>query len=248
MPKFNSLDTQAKTSFIDKAKSVGRSILTAAQRLFNRLVKSGQYDLGKEIRSNPWYKMPNGGREAAAWFKSYATNPDVQIRRKYMEPGKLYMFVYSDPKTKDWLAVWDETPLCFCMGGFYTQSGEWRSVGLSLHFVPLEVRFVIAEAIFRAFASKYKGELYRTEQTPVFVDWHKIAPIVQPYGGAFAFREYIPERITGLIEITYENWSKAIFIPSSKYNKMTAEQVFAMYMQYLKDNNINFAVSDNRMI
>lgn len=248
MSKFNSLDTQAKTSFIDKAKSVGRSILTAAQRLFNRLVKSGQYDLGKEIRSNPWYKMSNGGREAAAWFKSYATNPDVQIRRKYMEPGKLYMFVYDNPKHADVLDWYDCAPLILSLSYYIAKDGSVVSMGVNLHHLPLEVRFLVIETVFKAFASKYKGEMYRSEQTAVHMTWQQVGSLVTKYGAAFAFRSYLPPRMTGLIEFKYEDWSKAIFIPSNHYEKLTADQIFQRYTQYLKDNNINFAVSSNRMI
>lgn len=248
MTKFNSLDTQAKSSFIDKAKSIGRSILTAAQRLFNRLVKTGQYDLGKEIRNNEWYNMQNGGREAANWFRSYATNPDVQVRRKYMEPGKLYMFVYDHPKYADVLDWYDCAPLVLSLGYYIAKDGSVVSMGVNMHHLPLEVRFIVLETVFKAFAAKYKGEMYRSDQAPVNITWQQVASLVMPFGAAFAFRSYLPPRMTGIIEFKYEDWPKAIFIPSNHYEKLTADQIFQRYMQYLRDNNIMFAVKLNRMI
>ena len=90
--------------------------------------------------------------------------------------------------------------------------------------------------------------MYRSEQTAVHMTWQQVGSLVTKYGAAFAFRSYLPPRMTGLIEFKYEDWSKAIFIPSNHYEKLTADQIFQRYMQYLKDNNINFAVSSNRMI
>lgn len=246
MATFHNLDDKSKQSFIDKAKQWGRNALTAAQRLFNRLVKSGSYDLHQAIKQNPWYTAQNGGALARIWFtQKIATNSDYQSRRKYMEPGRLYMFMYADPKHKDFLSYFDANPIVIALGSYVSQEGELVEMGINLHHLPLKVRILVLCKIFEAFASKYKGEMYRAEQAPVDMSWQQVGALVQQYGAAFAFRSYIPRLRTGTICFRYEDWYKAIFIPSARYEKTTVERLYQMYVQYLKDKYIMFNVSDS---
>lgn len=248
MATFTNLDSNAKQGFIDKAKQWGRNALSAAQRLFNRLVKSGNYNLHKEIQSNPWYKAQNGGALARIWFaQKIAPDSAYHSKRQYMEPGRLYMFVYANPKHADILDWYDVYPLVMSLGSYVSQEGELVEMGINLHHLPLKVRILVLCKIFEAFASKYQGEMYRAEQKPIDMTWQQVGALVQQYGAAFAFRSYLPQLRTGTICFKYEDWYKAIFIPSNHYEKMTAQQICNMYMQYLKDKHIMFNVSDTTM-
>lgn len=246
MASFKNLDEKSKVGFIERAKQWGRNALSTAQRLFNRLVKSGNYDLHKEIKNNPWYAAQNGGALAKIWFNSkVANNEQYWSKRSYMEPGRLYMFVYANPKHEDILDYWDVYPLVISLGRYVSKEGEVVEMGINMHHLPLQVRILVLTKIFEAFKSKYSGEMYREHQKPVDMSWQQVGALVQQYGAGFAFRSYIPRLRTGAICFPYEEWYKAIFIPSNRYERATAAQIYQMYMQYLKDKHIGFDVSDS---
>lgn len=246
MTSFTHLDSSAKQGFIDKAKQWGRNALSAAQRLFNRLVKSNNYDLHKEIQNNPWYKAQNGGALARIWFaQKIAPDSAYHSKRQYMEPGRLYIFMYTDPKHKDFLSYFDANPIVVAMGSYISQEGQVVEMGINLHHLPLKVRILVLCKIFEAFASKYQGEMYRAEQRHIDMTWQQVGALVQQYGAAFAFRSYLPQLRTGTICFKYEDWYKAIFIPSARYEKTTVERLYQMYVQYLKDKHIMFNIQDS---
>lgn len=245
MAKFTKLDETSKRSAIDVMKSWGRNALSTAQRLFNRLVKSGSYDLDKEIKANPWFKESNGGALAKEWFiKTASTNREWQQRRRLMEPGKLYMFVYANPKTADILDWWDVHPLVLSLGNYTAEgTGNIVEMGVNLHHLPLQVRFLVITAVFNAFAKRYKGEMYRSNQSSVPMNWQMVGGLVKPFGADFAFRSYLPQLRTGTIEFPYEEWSKAIFVPSFQYQKLQADQIFARYVEHCKSHKLRINVS-----
>jgi hypothetical protein len=244
MAKFKNLDTQSKEGILTTIQKWGKNALAATQRLFNRLVKSGSYDLYREIEKNPWYTRSNGGALAQEWFKTQiVTHSEWQQRRTLMEPGRLYMFVYDNPKTADVLDWWDVYPLVLSLGNYKAEgTGNIVEMGINLHHLPLKVRFLVLSEVFKAFANLYRGEMYRAEQSPVQISWMQVGALVEKYGASFAFRSYLPELRTGSICFPYEEWSKAIYIPSQKYEKLQAAQIYARYIEYLRKRKIMFTV------
>lgn len=248
MAKFTNLDASSKNKFIDTAQRWGRNVLTAAQRLFNRLVKSGSWDLRTEIDKNPWKQDPHGGAKAKEWFnKEVIRHSEWFVKRSYMEPGKLYSFRYLEPLTKDNILWWDSMPLTLAFGHYISEEGNVVEMGLNLHHVPMGCRIDTLCAIVDAFKKMYQGELYREKQKSIPMKWQQVAGFVKKFGVEFAFRSYRPELMSGTICFPYEQWSKAVFLPSIKYEKLNANQILQIYLQYLKDKKIPYKPTDLRM-
>lgn len=248
MAKFTNLDASSKNKFIDTAQRWGRNVLTAAQRLFNRLVKSGSWDLRTEIDKNPWKQDPHGGAKAKEWFnKEVIQHPEWFVKRSYMEPGKLYTFKYLDPKYKDDLLYYDEQPLLLSLHHYISKEGNVVEIGLNLHHIPQGARIDCLCAVVDAFKKLYQGELYREKQKSIPMTWKQIEPITKKFGFAFAFRSYLPELMSGTICLPFETWPKAVFLPTSGYKKMNANQILHMYFEYLKKTGNMYKPNDLRM-
>lgn len=235
MAKFTNLDASSKSKFIDTAQRWGRNVLTAAQRLFNRLVKSGSWDLRTEIDKNPWKQDPHGGAKAKEWFnKEVIRHSEWFVKRSYMEPGRLYVFRYLHPKYESILDFYDTQPLILALPYYISNEGNVIEQGINLHLLPFGARVDLLCNIVELFKQEYKGELYRDKQKPIQISWQKIKAITMKYGGEFAFRSYRPELKSGTVQFPYELFSKAIYLPSIKYEKMSANQILSMYLNYLK--------------
>ena len=247
--KFLNLNTSAKSKFIDTAQKWGKNVLSEAQRLFNRLVKSGNYDLRAEIDKNVWNKAENGGYLAKEWFvKQIAVNKQYHIQRQYMEPGRLYIFRYMHPKYENILDFYDTQPLVLALPRYISNEGNVVEQGINLHLLPQGARIDLLCAIFDLFRNEYAGEMYRAKQAPIrSMTWQRMKKLVHQYGGEFAFRAYVPELKTGTIQFPYETFPKAIFLPSLQYEKKSADDILALYMQYLYDIKIPYRPTNLRM-
>lgn len=235
MSKFTNLDVSSKNKFIDTVQKWGRNVLTTAQRLFNRLVKSGSWDLRAEIDKNPWKTDMHGGARAKEWFNKEAIrHSDWLIRRQYMEPGRLYVFKYLHPKYESILDFYDANPLVLSLPYYISQEGNVVEQGINLHLLPFGARVDLLCAIVDLFKTEYKGELYRDKQKSIPINWQKIKAVVHKYGGEFAYRAYRPELKSGIVQFPYEMFAKAIYLPSVKYEKMSADKILQLYLEYLR--------------
>lgn len=208
-------------SFVSKIfsqlRSAGASLLSSAQKEFNRVVQVGTFDLDAHIHSSPFNNGTRGTKEAADWIKKQINTKEYDFYNNIMESGKLYYFRYPNPKHRESLKWFDANPLVLCLGHYISGAGDIIEIGINLHHLPLKVRRQVMVKVFNMFSSRYKGQMYREDQNKIDVKWAQLANALLPYGAAFAFRSYIPKRRLETIEFKYEDWYKAIFVPSLKY-------------------------------
>lgn len=224
--------------------SVAKSFLTKAQQDFNASVQGGDYDLAVKIATHPWdvSNDPQGGHKARSWLLKWVKqreNKQYINQRGLLEQGKLYMFNYINPATKDTLPWWDKNPLVLCLGQHKTKEGRILDVGINLHHLPLKVRKQVLIKIFDMYRKKYRGEMYRDKSKSIPVRWETIAIPLMQYGADFAFRSYYPNRRTKTIEFPYEEFHNAIFIPSEAYsNNISKQKLDKLWKEHLLNRSL----------
>jgi len=230
----------------NQLKSFGSKLLSGTQREFNRQVSIGKFDLDAKIQLSEFNDGKRGTKKAADWIKKSIKEGDYEFHTGIMESGKLYYFNYPNPKHKDTLEFYDAEPLVLCLGHYVSRVGDIIEIGINLHHLPIKVRRQVLTKVFEMFSRKYKGQLYRSTQKSVEIQWQGLAKPLLPYGAAFAFRSYHPKRRNECIEFKYEDWDKAIYVPSLKYVGISQQQLAAEWKQFLLTKSFT-GLSANRL-
>lgn len=210
-------------------------IISAVRTAFNQRISKIGYDFWKEMTTNSIATSSKPEREAVIWYKkTYRNDRDAWLRKGYMKPGRLYIFDYKKPKNIDTLPWFDTNPLVLSLGIFKTKDGKKRNIGINLHLLPPKVRRLVVYTVFTAFKTQYKKNLYADDPKDIpAIKWQMIQKLVSKYGTAFALRMYIPELQKNIIEFKVEDMPKAIWIPSTRYEKTNAYKLEKEWRKYL---------------
>lgn len=183
----------------------------------------------RKFRSNTDFRRHT--KASRQWFKDYVrkTYSKLDVGRlgegaksvKRPVYGKMYMFMYNNPKHKDKLPYYDALPLVFFFNIGKNDHGLWY--GINLHYLPPVLRLKLFEDLLRI---RTKGRM--SAQTKVKLTWQRLQsltqhPLVKP-----TVHAYIPSRIgAGLAEIDPRVWEIVISLPTEKFRKASRKAVWA---------------------
>jgi len=113
---------------------------------------------------------------------------------KYLLPGNLVIFGYSEPKTKEDLEYYDKTPFTMFLGITRTKDGNIREIGINLHYYPPRVRARILSTTYNVFKSHFKKYFNDAPTKPApFISWNALKHIMKANTHlAFGIKMYIP--------------------------------------------------------
>lgn len=205
------------------------------------------YNFWKDINENEIAKASHPAAAAVEWYKKYKKDKDVQMRREFMKQGHLYIFDYRDPKYKDVLDFYDRQPLVLCLGQTHSVEYSKNNIGINLHLLPPAVRRIVLFEVWKMFSTSFKRNMYTDDTKQVRVDWKLIKKPLEKYGVDFAIRSYIPPRQKSIIEFRYEDWAKAIWIPSAGYTRTTVPELEKMWRQHIKKNRLGLVAGESHM-
>lgn len=193
------------------------------------------YDLWKEIENSPFLKGGNPQAKALAWYRKDVMNNEVYFSKaNLLQQGFLYTFNYDTPKYESVLDYFDTQPLVISFGPIDTSLGK-RDIGINLHLLPPRIRRIVMYKIFEMYRNMYKEQLFSKDPKTVMVTWKAIATPLLKYGIAFAIRMYIPELRKNAIRFRYEDWAKAIYLPSKRLAKTTQEELERLWAKFVKE-------------
>lgn len=210
---------------------VYKVLIDATRSKFNELLKLGGFDIGKSIDGDAArYSNPITQK---LWIRRYMQKHSYH---GMLIQGQLYYFTYDDPLTKDRLAFYDTTPLVLSFGLNLAGTGNFVEYAINLHMLPMQIRKALLIDIFNLFSKQYKGQMYSTEKRSINeFSWETLQQFVDKYAISFAVRSYIPERRKQTIMFDYEDWGKAVSLPSARFVGITDEQLMRLYKQHVAD-------------
>jgi hypothetical protein len=174
-------------------------------------------------------QIPARTQSARNWYRETAEkitrirnqdkmiNSDPKRATKQPIPGSMYLFNYN-PKFKDELPYYDRYPLIFpyqkTENGFY---------GLNLHYLPLQLR------------AKMMDALYSLVNNPRYDETTKIKACYSILKGAEKYRffqpcikRYLNSQVKSQFMYVYPSeWDIALFLPTESFAKKTKTQVWA---------------------
>lgn len=165
-----------------------------------------------------WFRTNVGkmfGRERAqrAIIKE---QPKARLGSK-LPIGKMYCYAY-DPKFKETLPYYDRFPLIFYVapakGGFF---------GINLHYLPPKQRAILFDRLLDLKTNPRYSDRTRLKLTYTLLASTQKFKLFKP-----CFKRYLISHMeTKPVEIEYENWEAALFLPIADFQKAKPTQVWS---------------------
>lgn len=212
------------------------SLFNKVKKPFEKLVKKHKYDFYKEMFDNDIAKSANPEKKALEWFKNnYVNNPKKYVKRRIPKPGTLIMFDYFDPITKDTLEYWDMNPLVLVLEPYVRKDDIIRVQGINIHLLPPNIRKLVLYQAWYLYKEAYTAQLFTDKEAlQVNIEWAAIKNHLAKFSAGFAFRRYAANRQTNVIEFNQEDWTKAVWLPSKKYEGTSQAKLEKMYQEYVR--------------
>ena len=164
--------------------------------------------------------------ESQKWFRNKLKNIGQVNRKKLLRDsalqrvarprmGDMYMFFY-DPKHKETLPYYDTFPLIIMVekapGGFY---------GLNMHYLPPVLRAKLFDGLAKS------DERY-DENTRFRARYRLLQSVRKLKYFKPCFKHYLTKHVEGRIsKVEAPEWEIALFMPTQRFKKATATQVYA---------------------
>lgn len=173
-------------------------------------------------------QIPARTKAAREWYRNQTKDTVKRVNeRKLMSDksrdrstpvvGSMYLFAY-DAKHKDTLPYWDRLPLIFPVkkfkGGFH---------GLNVHYLPPRLRARLMDALYE----HTNNERY-DESTKLQLNYQLLNSVSKLRYFKPCFKMYLDDHVKSNFMYIYPSeWDIALFLPLARFQKRTANRVYA---------------------
>lgn len=172
-----------------------------------------------------WYKKIYVDREIVP--RDNSKGKDIFIL------GRLYTFLYDDPKYKDELIFYSAMPISLFIG--YSKNAPENPMMVNMHFIPPQIRKAIFDRIYLDNRSKINSieksvEKNRNNDRELSTTYYDLQKSLIKSGYGFAIRSYIVERIkTEPLIISYNDWWRILTFANQNLMKKSVMEIYKMY-------------------
>jgi len=152
---------------------------------------------------------------------------------KYLLPGQLCIFNYSEPKYKEELEYYDRTPFVLYFGLTRTDDGNIREVGINLHYYPPFTRARILNTSYEVFKNYFQQQFNDPVHKPNnFISWPKLKALMTRYNKiGFGVKMYIPV-LRGNSYVIPTRMIPTACYTEGHFSKATLQQIFRFWRQF----------------
>ena len=184
----------------------------------------------ESINEHPLAKRPTSIRSKLA-YKEILRN--LKPDKRYILPGQIVLFNYSQPKFKEELEYYDNYPFCISFGIMRTEDGNIRECMLNLHYYPPFTRARILQQVFTHFRPYFEKYFNEASTKPNTVMSYKMLKHLLKTNQKLAFgtKMYIPVLRGATFNIPARLLPTA-FYTEGKFSKATLQQIFHFWRQF----------------
>lgn len=177
---------------------------------------------------------------AANWYQSslnaFRDNAVSKDPTRFM-PGKIYVFRYDTPITKD-LPWWDRNPIVLALDPY-----NGNEVGINLNLLPVEVKETLLDDVHTRLIGQIITNSTRAPenakaQQGLNLTYNGAKRYLDRFGFGFAVRQYKPRLKTRQAVVSYENWAKIALCNFMEMQGVTERMVRLMFRKYYNNKNI----------
>lgn len=188
------------------------------------------FRMDEAIQNHPLSRRPTNMRSKLAYSEIMKL---VKPTTKYLLPGQIVVFGYSEPKFKEDLEYYDKTPCVICLGITRTNEGNIREVGLNLHYYPPRIRSRILTITYNVFKYHFQKHFNDATDKPVgFINYKALKHIMRSNTKiGFGIKMYIPV-LRGKSYILPTRLLPTAFYTEGHFSKATLAQIQKYWRQY----------------
>lgn len=190
------------------------------------------FRMDEAIQNHPLSRRPTNIRSKLAYSEIMKL---VKPTTKYLLPGQIVVFGYSEPKFKEDLEYYDKTPFTIFLGITRTNEGNIREVGLNLHYYPPRIRSRILTTTYNVFKYHFQKHFNDTTDKPAgFINYKALKHIMRSNAKiGFGIKMYIPV-LRGKSYVLPTRLLPTAFYTEGHFSKATLAQIQKYWRQYRK--------------
>ena len=174
-------------------------------------------------------QVPARTKAAREWYRDQTKDNIKRVNERKLlasegrkktssvEPGSMYFFAY-DAKHKQTLPYWDRFPLIFPFrvvdGGFY---------GINFHYLPPRLRARLMDGLYQ-----YTNNERYDEKTKINMSYKLLNSVSKLRYFKPCVKMYLNDHVkSDFLYVHPSEWDIAIFLPAARFQKRTANRVYA---------------------
>ena len=188
------------------------------------------FRMDEAIQDHPLSRRPTNMRSKLAYSEIMKL---VKPTTKYLLPGQIVVFGYSEPKFKEDLEYYDKTPFTIFLGITRTNEGNIREVGLNLHYYPPRIRSRILTTTYNVFKTHFQKHFNDPTDKPAgFINYKALKHIMRSNTKiGFGIKMYIPV-LRGKSYVLPTRLLPTAFYTEGHFSKATLAQIQKYWRQY----------------
>ena len=188
------------------------------------------FRMDEAIQDHPLSRRPTNMRSKLAYSEIMKL---VKPTTKYLLPGQIVVFGYSEPKFRESLDYYDKTPFVIFLGITRTNDGNIREVGLNLHYYPPRIRSRILTTTYNVFKFHFQKHFNDPTDKPAgFINYKALKHIMRSNTKiGFGIKMYIPV-LRGKSYVLPTRLLPTAFYTEGHFSKATLAQIQKYWRQY----------------
>ena len=188
------------------------------------------FRMNEAIQDHPLFHRPTNIRSKLAYADILKV---CKPTTKYLLPGQISIFGYSEPKYKEELEYYDKTPMTIFLGIFRTKNGDIRELGLNIHYYPPRIRMRILNTTYEIFKHHFQKYFNDAPGKPAtFINYNAIKHIMKHNVKiGFGIKEYIPV-LRGNTYVLPTRLLPTAFFTEGHFSRATLAQIQKFWRQF----------------
>lgn len=188
------------------------------------------FRMNDAINNHPLAKRPTSIRSKLAYSDILKL---MKPTTKYLLPGQVVLFHYSEPKYKEELEYYDASPLTLFCGITRTKDGNIREVGINLHYYPPFTRIRVINAIYDHFKPWFNKNFNEVDGKPnTWISYAEVKRLAKASAKiGFGVKMYIPV-LRGASYVLPTRLVPTACFTEGHFSKATLQQIFHFWRQF----------------
>ena len=189
-----------------------------------------EFEMNEAIESHPLVERPTSIRSKMAYSALFK---QIKPTKKYLLPGQIVLFHYSEPKYKEELEYYDASPLTLFCGITRTADGNIREVGINLHYYPPFTRIRVINAIYEHFKPYFDKNFNDINGKPnTWISYSAVKHLAKSSSKiGFGVKMYIPV-LRGASYVLPTRLVPTACFTEGHFSKATLQQIFHFWRSF----------------
>ena len=178
------------------------------------------------------------------WFSdALKSRKDKSVEKiiKPFEPGKIYVFDYVNPVTKETLDWWDMNPVVLAL----LPIDKTTDCGINLNLLPVKFKEEFLDNFYKMYHSQIAAQSTGAKKDNASLQgplrtlrYEVVKKYLDNFGFGFAIRRYKTHLKKNQAVVSYESWAKIALCDFIKLNGASPWQIKRLFTEYYRNMNI----------